>query len=287
MTQVAFPAARAASALALSLVAGACTYSFEYPCTAEDECPTDLLDAPRRSPELDAGIDGAPPPADAAVDAPTVPVNACPDALFCEDFEGALGAPWLDYITPGGSVTLSPDARLGNFAMKASLTDVAVARKWRIISPPITTGTLYVRMWQRVVAASPLLGTPIILSLQSSSNIEEFYLAQGNEGLNLIVSAVPDSESADQPMNNIDEWHCIEVEATLDTIENPDGTTTTTGSVQVSIDEIPAMVIGTEDPFPFTDIERILIGAAGYDQVDVYIDDVYVGTEAVGCEPTG
>ncbi len=194
-----------------------------------------------------------------------------PDALVCEDFEGALDA-YSTSITSGntaGGVTVATPS--GARALEADVLVAPSTAYLRADFPPISTGSLSMRGWVQVPAGQTTYDLAPLAFWSDQDQAWALRVVAKDGQLQAWSYTTPLSGSA--PIS-VGEWHCVQ--ATIDVAA--------AGRVQVSLDGTSVVDVSNIDTLPTGGIAAVAMGSewAGA-TATILVDRVLVGPTAAGC----
>ncbi len=246
---------------------------------------------------VDAGDGGGPSRPDASANEAGVasPCTARSGLLFCDDFEAAktaaLPAPWSTSIVGSGTVTVdsSTPAHSGTKSIHVSDGDadydtLLVLHDASVLPAP--GGRFYVRVFMRLGAAMSAGHNTFLLADLFATQGQHNDLRLGEDDQMLMYTVMGDAHGALSNANYYNDgmlpgiqiaagaWTCLEV--LLDSTKP----------------EIDVWVGGKEVPdlhhtdFPLDDYDNVRLGFEKYGgpAMDIWYDDVAIGTQPIGCD---
>lgn len=194
-----------------------------------------------------------------------------PDALVCEDFEGAIDG-YTTSITSGNAAeSVAVATPSGARALQASILVAPSTAYLRADFTPVTTGSLSLRGWFQVPAG------------QTTYDLSPLAFWSEQEAAWALRLVVKDGQlqawSYTTPLTggaafSAGEWHCVE--ATLDVAD--------AGRLRVNLDGAPVIDVTNTDTLPTGGIGALAMGSewAGA-AATLLVDRVLVGPVPVGC----
>ncbi len=242
-----------------------------------------VADRPRDAAEIDLAP-GAQPDA-----RPTGCAARGPGVLLCEDFE--KGLPPRDSVygyatSANGSVTsesvvVHGGARAAEFRPgdNAGLSRYAVL--YRTFTPPLTEGPLHVRFYVRVPADSTMPPWNVFFELVESDVAPGRIKLVQAPGDSITFEVSPGMQSATSSPNALkrDVWQCVQVIVNL--------SQTSTGRAEYLVDGETRQIISGVATVPTAGWAKVTVGSVtGPDAtgVHLYLDDIVVSTQPVGCD---
>jgi hypothetical protein len=194
-----------------------------------------------------------------------------PDALVCEDFEGAVDA-YLPVVTAGNAAeTIAVATPSGTRALEARALVAPSTAYLRADFAPLLSGVLAFRAWFQVPAGQTTYDLAP-LGLWAAQEPEWALRVVAKDGrLEAWSYTTPLSGSAEL---SVGEWHCVEATIGI----------AATGNVQIALDGNLAVDAGNVDTLPNGGIGSVAMGTewAGA-TATILVDRVLVGPAPVGC----
>ncbi len=148
----------------------------------------------------------------------------------------------------------------------------------RLIYPTnLTSGSLYLRQWVQLISSSALTSQNLVVEFADTSGTES-NTVQFITGDQWAVDLVSGSYSAQVGPGTLvrNQWVCMEL---IMVVSN------TVGTWRLIVDGQNYVTSPMLDTLPSNEIQNTIIGlASSGDAVELLVDDVYIGTEVVGCE---
>lgn len=194
-----------------------------------------------------------------------------PDALVCEDFEGALSA-YQTSITSGNSaeaVTVATPS--GQRALEAKVEVAPSTAYLRANFSPVSSGSLSMRGWFRVPTEQAAYDLAPLAFWSDQEQAWALRLVTKDNRLQAWSYTTPLNGSAAFAAG---EWHCLE--ATVDIAD--------AGRVRVNLDGAPVIDASNTDTLPTGGIGAVAMGSewAGA-TARILVDRVLVGPTPAGC----
>ena len=221
----------------------------------------------------DAGSDGG-----GAADG-SVAAGCGPSALFCDGFEAVtLVPPWQGTISDPGSTLAraTTGARAGEAALEASVTrERTSAFVYAPLSPAPTDGSVYARAWFRFSSAA-LWHLDFLTFDSPDGAIGPLVLDGEIAAFNpLALGEIRSTAPLTVPL---DTWVCVELHLGLDR---------TAGVIDVWLDDALALHADGMTTIGASPVGLVRVGVsfagAGQGPATVWVDEVVVATERIGC----
>lgn len=222
---------------------------------------------------------------DGAVDSPLLdgespPPGGCPSfAVFCDDFESGNTSRWDTTVLDGPAtlVVSTMRARSGTFALEAQVgpddQDAGEASLVRAI-PPHSTGVLAARLW--INLAAPLRYFNLVFDFRAQAG--EYVTIGGDNNGNWVSTENDGTIAFDHltttPTPPLDTWTCVELVYSF------------TPSTRIQFYVNDGIVLDAPSVHDAPSLDEVRIGVTRADMLGftVYVDDLAVATQRIGCE---
>lgn len=201
--------------------------------------------------------------------------DVCTTAWICDDFNVGIPA-------PVGTAQHDPSGgREGTGALRSEAGPGQVAYVRYTLSPPVTTGTLYVRTHIKVAAGTPIQNFAVLLQLDNGVETNGFEKVSAdistNDRFAVEVPFVGESAVTTTAVAR-DQWVCLELAITVDE--------TTTGNIELSIAGEKLYSSGPLVTMPPGGFARVILGLSLSNSESttlVWFDDFVMADAVGGC----
>lgn len=213
--------------------------------------------------------------------------TACDDllseAFLCDSFEGSLLDHWDSTSASVGEVALQDVVvyRGGSALRAESFAFGGVAELWFEGPATITSGDIYARLYLQLPASDALHALTFLWVGEAVSPWQHIGVQALPHGRLAVWIEEPGLwEQSDEAVLPLDRWTCIQMRV---------GISETSGSLELWIDEAPAIAIADSDTLPIHGYSGFGLGVPNVDEHQgpyaFYIDEVSIGTTPLPCDP--
>lgn len=210
-----------------------------------------------------------------------VTITACdtiPGIVFCEDFEGPPKLVSVEAEPPSLVVADTSRAYRGATSLHARTTR-AVEAAWRLggVLPTVTGGELYARWYHYEPSTNPhrRIGSIHLVESSPPFNGVIFGLTDGNIDVSSTAAGAINVSSVAMPQ---DRWTCLQLRVVI---------AAAGGTVESWVDGVPAARLDNVGTLPATGYRNVhagLFGAGPAADIDLWTDEVAVGTMPIACD---
>lgn len=208
---------------------------------------------------------------------------ACPaSAILCDDFESGGLERWSGIFDEGEATVSVSGARVRSGALALDAA-VAAAESGgggaaaRLFIAAQSRGAIAVRQW--INPASPLSSFSLVAALLDDNGA--YITAGGNNDGKWVATEEGGAGQFDYhtevrtPPENT--WTCVELLFTFPQLGEP-------ARIQIFVDDAEVLSIAAADPAPEYTQVQVGVARSGRPGFHVFVDDVVIATERVGCD---